>query len=295
MPAKKVIDRSLKVLAKQYPKVFIKLALGSVEGLIFETIENPEVNLPERRLDFVYGLQGEEQDYILHLDFQLRHETDIPERMHIYNALLTAGNKKPVISKVIYLERREYRNLPQEYVVNYQGRRENVFTYQAIKLWDYTDEITAGELKELAPLLILSSREKDEKVLAKSRELILSSGDEKWRADALSLAVTVAGRYFSKEFLLKFFKEELEMLKEASIVQDWINEGMEKGMEKGQIKTLQEDILDVLAERFGLIKKGIGKKIMSVNDPLVLKSLHKKSVKVASLEEFARSLEEIEK
>jgi len=295
LPAKKVIDRSLKVLAKQYPKVFIKLALGSVEGLIFETIENPEVNLPERRLDFVYGLQGEEQDYILHLDFQLRHETDIPERMHIYNALLTAGNKKPVISKVIYLERREYRNLPQEYVVNYQGRRENVFTYQAIKLWDYTDEITAGELKELAPLLILSSREKDEKVLAKSRELILSSGDEKWRADALSLAVTVAGRYFSKEFLLKFFKEELEMLKEASIVQDWINEGMEKGMEKGQIKTLQEDILDVLAERFGLIKKGIGKKIMSVNDPLVLKSLHKKSVKVASLEEFARSLEEIEK
>ena len=105
MPAKKVIDHSLKVLAKQYPKAFIKLAMGSIENLVFETIENPEINLPERRLDFVYGLQGEEQEYILHLDFQLRHETDIPERMHIYNALLTASNKKPVISKVIYLER----------------------------------------------------------------------------------------------------------------------------------------------------------------------------------------------
>ena len=210
MSAQKIIDRSLKILAKQYPKVFIKLAMGSLEDLAFETIENPEVNLPERRLDFVYGLQNE-QDYILHLDFQLRHETDIPERMHLYNALLTASTKKPVISKVIYLERREYRNLPQEYVVSYQGRRENVFTYQAIKLWDHTEEIISGELKELAPLLILSTREKDEKVLAKSRELILSSEDEKWQADALSLAITVAGRYFPKEFLLKFFKEEFKM------------------------------------------------------------------------------------
>lgn len=291
MSAQKIIDRSLKILAKQYPKVFIKLAMGSLEDLAFETIENPEVNLPERRLDFVYGLQNE-QDYILHLDFQLRHETDIPERMHLYNALLTASTKKPVISKVIYLERREYRNLPQEYVVSYQGRRENVFTYQAIKLWDHTEEIISGELKELAPLLILSTREKDEKVLAKSRELILSSEDEKWQADALSLAITVAGRYFPKEFLLKFFKEEFKMLREASIVQDWINEGMEKGMEKGEIKALQGAILDVLEERFGMVKKGIGKKVKVIDDPAMLKFLLKKGIKSTSMEDFERLLEE---
>ncbi|MEW5899774.1 MAG: hypothetical protein AB1652_11480, partial [Bacillota bacterium] len=124
MAVRNVIDRSLKVLAKQYPKAFIVLAMGSVENLAFETIENPEINLPEKRLDFVYGLQDEEQEYILHLDFQLRHERDLPQRMHIYNALLTASNQKPVISKVIYLERREYRHLPQEYVVSYQGKRE---------------------------------------------------------------------------------------------------------------------------------------------------------------------------
>jgi hypothetical protein len=66
LPVKDIYDRSLKVLAKQYPKVFIKLALGSIENLIIETIENPEINLPERRLDFVYGLTDEEQEYILH-------------------------------------------------------------------------------------------------------------------------------------------------------------------------------------------------------------------------------------
>jgi len=45
------------------------LALGSIENINIETIENPEINLPERRLDFVYGLADEEQEYILHLDF----------------------------------------------------------------------------------------------------------------------------------------------------------------------------------------------------------------------------------
>jgi len=42
------------------------------------------------------------------------------------------------------------------------------------------------------------------------------------------------------------------MPKEASIVQDWINEGMEEG----EMKALQGAILDVLEERFGIIKSG---------------------------------------
>jgi len=132
VPTRNFFDRSLKILAKKYPKAFLKVALGSIENLVFETIENPEINLPERRLDFVYGLQDEEQEYLLHLEFQLHHKADLPQRMHIYNAFLTASSNKPVISKVIYLERRNYRHLPQEYVVNYQGKRENVFIYEAI-------------------------------------------------------------------------------------------------------------------------------------------------------------------
>ncbi|MBC7348042.1 MAG: hypothetical protein H5U00_11465, partial [Clostridia bacterium] len=45
-------------------------------------------------------------------------------------------------------------------------------------------------------------------------------------------------------------------------MQDWINEGfqkgMEKGMEKGEVTAIREGILDVLVERFGAIKQGIG-------------------------------------
>lgn len=73
-----VVDRSLKALARRYPEPFVRVVLGSVEDLIVETIENPEINLPERRLDFVYGLQQERRDFILHLEFQLEHRADVP-------------------------------------------------------------------------------------------------------------------------------------------------------------------------------------------------------------------------
>lgn len=227
-----VFDRSVKALARRYPQPFVRVTLGSVEGLTVETIEDPEINLPERRLDFVYGLRQEDQEYILHLEFQLEHRADVPERMFTYNALLTATYERPVLSAVIYLERRNYTRLPREYVVEFRGRTVHTFPYLVVRLWDYAEAISSGQLKELAPLLILLTEEKDERVLARSRELILASPDEKWRANALSTAITVAERYFPKELLLKFFQEELEMLQGADIVQDWINEGFQKGMER---------------------------------------------------------------
>ena len=57
--AASVFDRSVKAPARCYPKPFVRVALGTVEDLTVKAIENPEINLPERRSDFVYGLQQE--------------------------------------------------------------------------------------------------------------------------------------------------------------------------------------------------------------------------------------------
>lgn len=76
------------------------------------------------------------------------------------------------------------------------------------------------------------------------------------------------------------------MLQGADIVQDWINEGfqkgMEKGMEKGEVKAIREGILDVLVERFGAIKQGIGAKLAAVGDPAVLRSLLRRTIRVGA-------------
>ena len=75
------------------------------------------------------------------------------------------------------------------------------------------------------------------------------------------------------------------MLRNAGIVQDWINEGfnqgfnqgVEKGKFQGEVATLQGGIIDVLTERFGVLKKGLSQKLAEINDPAVLRSLLRKS------------------
>lgn len=87
-------------------------------------------------------------------------------------------------------------------------------------------------------------------------------------------------------------------LKESSFVQEWYNEGIEKGiekgieegMEKGRVEALRGDILDVLKERFGHVDADIIQAINQIESSATLKSLHKMSIKVASLEEMKRAI-----
>ena len=89
------------------------------------------------------------------MEFQLEHKPDVPLRMLKYHSLLTLTRKVPVISCVIYLERRDYAFLPRAYVVEVKGKVQNSFHYQVVLLWDSVEEIRRGEWRGLAPLLPL--------------------------------------------------------------------------------------------------------------------------------------------
>lgn len=52
-------------------------------------------------------------------------------------------------------------------------------------------------------------------------------------------------------------------------------------------------LTNVVSWRFGMPKKGLSQKLAEIDDPAVLRSLHRRSIKVESLEEFMRLLEEI--
>ncbi|MDI6794804.1 MAG: hypothetical protein QME81_18385, partial [bacterium] len=78
----------------------------------------------------------------------------------------------------------------------------------------------------------------------------------------------------------------VELMREATIFQDWFLEAEEKGMEKGTMKAIQEDIGDVLEERFGIVKSSILDAVYETRSVPFLRTLHRQSVKVKSLEEF---------
>ncbi|MFQ5344209.1 MAG: Rpn family recombination-promoting nuclease/putative transposase, partial [Anaerolineae bacterium] len=217
--------------------------------------------------DFVHQLIDEGgHEYLFHLEFQVGHEAGFPERMFTYAGALTQLFKKPVVSLAIFLRRRES-SIPESYDVCLGDVLVNQYRYPALRLWDYYNEIWSGKYRQLAPLLLMVRNEADQAVLAQERELILQEQDTQKRADLLACAVTIGTRYFEKDFLWRFFRGEVEQLRGASFIEDWVQEGIEQGLEQGLERGIEQGIeqgisqgrkqecevilMRILARRFG--------------------------------------------
>ena len=163
---------------------------------------------------------------------------------------------EPVLSLALYLEPRK-RPIPNEYVVKVGDTVINSFTYPVLKLWEFRDEIWQGKYRELAPLLISLVEEPTPQVLAREKELILAEEDRRKRANLLAAAVTVASRYFEKDFLWDFFREEVEEMRHASFIEDWLEkeraqslqQGIQQGRKEGAVQFLRKLVL----KRFGVL------------------------------------------
>jgi len=70
----------------------------------------------------------------------------------------------------------------------------------------------------------------------------------------------------------------------------WREEGREEGRQEGELKSTREAIVEVLEERFGTVDSSVKEKLATKADLELLKSLLRKSVKAASIEEFKKLL-----
>jgi predicted transposase YdaD len=82
--------------------------------------------------------------------------------------------------------------------------------------------------------------------------LILSlEVDRPVRADLLAVAITVGTRFFARDLLQAISREEMIMLKEASFITEWIEEGAARGKAEGQLEEARRFLLRQLGARFG--------------------------------------------
>ena len=284
MPKLNLFDQTLKIIARNYAGTFIQLAFPDIPLYLMGTVENVELALPVRPVDFVHRVQHEDQEYILHLEFQLEHSAGFPARMCLYHGTLTELFNLPVLSLALYLKPRKA-PIPNEYTVRVGKQAINRFTYPVLRLWDYVDDIRSGKLRELAPLLVMLVQEPDVDLLTLERKLVLAEPEPKKRADLLSLAVTVAARYFEKDFLWRFFREELDMLKGTSFIDDWIQEAAEQGVQT----TLRKDVMRILGARFQLAskqEKQITQQLETIREVAALESLVEHAIRDITLTDF---------
>jgi len=289
-----VFDRALKIIARHYADTLLDLAFPDLPVRLVGTVENVELALPARRVDFAHRVEHEGEEYLLHIEFQLKHEAELPRRMHLYHALLGEQFGLPVLSLVLYLQPRQG-PLPEAYEVWLGGQVVNRFRYPVLRLWDHVEEIRRGRYRELAPLLTMLVGEPDEGVLEAERALILEEPDPRKRGDLLALAVAIAARYFDKGFLWQFFREEVAMMREASFIEDWIEEGIQKGLQQGLQQGLREGLLAGielgLELKFGAEGLKLLPEIARIEDPAILRTVHE-GLKVVTSPEELRGLYE---
>jgi len=73
-------------------------------------------------------------------------------------------------------------------------------------------------------------------------------------------------------------------------IQQGIQQGMQQGMQQGFLEALRGALIEVLEDRFETVSQTLRNKLKNIKDPDVLKSLHKKALKAASLEDFKEAV-----
>ncbi len=254
-----------------------------------------ELNIHEKRVDnaFELLLKDGETKYLL-LEFLFGERTFELHKYFIKTAMATDHyGKGKVATVVVQLTEGSGKPIKPVYEVELEGIR-NLFEIRVVYLNEYIEKIESGELYEFAPLLPLLKGGADERLLREVKDLIKTEPDQKKLSELYSTALTVAGRYITKEFLWEFFKEELEMIQESPIVQEWINEGYRKGEDEGYrkgedegyLKAGREMLLDILEERFGLLKRSIIDEIRGIDSHEFLKALNRHALRVDNLDRF---------
>jgi len=239
------IDRAIKVVLRLYPEKCLDLFFGKDRQVVFQGVEDPQINISERRADKVWLVSEQGRDGALHIEAILEPKKSELANFYVKNALLEAVLKRPVITVLVYLEKGRYETFPYTYERSV-GLFQNVYIFACVLLWKYRNRILSGEYKEFAPLLSLLEDKPTVSTLEKEKELIAQFPEEEQR-ELMGVAILVACRKFEDEFVRQIFKEKLPMVKEISFVREWIEEGEQKGEQKGK----RSFLLAQFAKKFG--------------------------------------------
>ena len=76
-----------------------------------------------------------------------------------------------------------------------------------------------------------------------------------------------------------------------TLAEKWIEQGIQQGVQQGFLQALRGVLIDVLEDRFETISQTLRNILRVINDPDMLKSLHKKALHASSLAEFEEAVQ----
>ena len=126
--------------------------------------------------------------------------------------------------------------------------------------------------------------------------------DESARGDFLTALSVLGGLVHDREMIADLISKEglMDLIRESSFAQYLLEQEIEEnkeqwikqGIEQGERERAIEDILDVLAIRFGLsTTHPLSTRIAAIDDLQRLKQLHRSAIQVSNTEAFQDMLE----
>jgi predicted transposase YdaD len=219
---------------------------GLLQGREIEVlaVEPTELKAMEQRADQVFRTRIDGEETILHVEFQSRHEDDLPERVHAYHALLRLRHRPlPILSLLIYLMHEAPPRPVPRGIFRRPGDRQLDFSYEIFCPWAQPIGLEAvKEYPAIAPLAVLTPgiQEGDLPEVAQAVERAKLS--RRQRGDLLVATYILARRRFKEDLLDSWLRSEL--MEDSPGYEDILRMGRIEGEKRGLVK----------GEKRGLVK-----------------------------------------
>ena len=280
-------DTIAKHLIHTYPHDFARFALHQDDVEVVDVIDTEQPTVEAHRTDSLIRVDlGSGEEALVHHEFQT---TDSNPPMSLRMAgYIGRGIEQyglPIYSSVIYLRPEAGRTDSGYYLQERQGFRVLV-QYNVIRLSEIDGQrILDGGRSGLLPFAPLMRRPAGVAAEAWLRRCVNRAQqvpmDEPLKADYLADLAILSGLVYQSETIMTVISEET--MYESSVVQYFT----EKALEQGSRERAIEDLLDVLAIRFGLpASDPLAARIGAIDDVQRLKQLFRSAMKVPSLEAF---------
>jgi predicted transposase YdaD len=241
---------------------------------------------------------------LLHVEFQLEHDPEMPDRMAryllgIHRLLLEPAHRgKRMAGVVIYLDPHRYGpGDPGLFDIQGDLGTRLFATYSVVKLWEMDPgPVLALESPGLCPFVPLM-RGNPVGLLVQSRDKIVRTHVEtistRTKRELLEVLELMAGLLMDREFVMALLAEFSTKERKNPLL-EVMEENLEKGLKEGRQEGRQEEavraVQRVLKARFGEIDQGAEDRLRGIEDIDTLEVLIEAAVLAPSLEAFLAHL-----
>lgn len=321
-------DRLFKELLSTFFLDFVELFLERVaEYIEKDTIVLLDKELftdvltgERHEVDLVVKAKFKSRDsfFLIHVENQARAEGEFARRMFRYFARLYEKYGLPVYPVAIFSYQTPKREEPSSHRVEFSDLRVMEFNFRAIQLnrLNWRDYVKRDNPVASALMSKMELRDEERpqvkleclRILARlkldpARTRLISgfidtylrlNAEEELRLRREIEKVDTVERSGIMEIVTSWMEEGLQKGLQQGLEQgleQGLRQGLEQGLEQGREQGFQQGLLDILEVKFGDVPESLIVTIKQLSDYPLLRELHKKAVKVASLEEFQQILE----